>query len=286
MLKNISKYFSLVKFSHTIFAMPFAVIGFFLAYQNYTTNWMTLVYVVFCMVYARNSAMAFNRFLDRKIDKLNPRTSKREIPDGKIKSKNALLFVIINSLFFVGTTFLINRLVFYLSPIALFVILFYSYTKRFTALCHFVLGVGLSLAPIGAFLSVSGEFKLLPILFSGIVLFWVSGFDIIYSLQDYEFDKKENLKSIPVLIGKKNAIFLSIFVHVLVSLIVVSVGIFWDFGILYWIGGLMFIGLLIYQHTLVKVNDLSKIGLAFGTTNGIASVIYAIFTVLEIIIKL
>ncbi len=284
MLNNILKYFSLVKFSHTVFALPFALIGFFLANDLYKTNWFIFLAVVLCMIFARNSAMGFNRFLDRNIDEKNPRTASREIPAGEIKSENALIFVIINAVLFVVTTLFINNLVFFLSPVAIFIILFYSYTKRFTSLCHFVLGLGLSLAPIGAYLSVSGKFDLIPILFSIIVLFWVSGFDIIYSLQDFEFDKNEKLKSIPVLLGKKSAIFLSVLLHILVAVLVLFIGFFANFGFLYWIGATVFIVLLIYQHTLVKAHDLSKIGLAFGTTNGIASVVFALFVILEILI--
>ena len=173
--------------------MPFALIGFFLASQQYNFEWITLLYVVLCMVFARSAAMAFNRYIDRDIDKENERTSQiREIPNGTITAKNALVFVLINSLLFVATTYFINSLCFTLSPVALLVILGYSFTKHFTALCHLVLGLGLALAPIGAYLAVSGEFSIIPILFSFVVLFWVSGFDIIYSLQDEEFDKTQN----------------------------------------------------------------------------------------------
>jgi len=201
------KYFSLIKFSHTIFAMPFALIGFFLATKSHNFEWITLLYVVLCMIFARSAAMAFNRYIDRNIDKKNQRTSGvREIPNGTITAKNALIFVIINSLLFIGTTYLINALCLTLAPIALLIILGYSYTKRFTALCHLFLGLGLAIAPIGAYLAVSNQFDLIPILFSSAVLFWVSGFDIIYSLQDEEFDKAQKLYSIPVIIGKKKCI--------------------------------------------------------------------------------
>jgi len=283
MILKIKKYLSLVKFSHTIFAMPFAIIGFFLAVEKYELNWWTFFAVVFCMIFARNSAMGFNRYIDRKFDEKNPRTATREIPAGKINPNSALIFVIVNSLLFVVTTYFINNLVLFLSPVALFVVLLYSYTKRFTALCHFVLGVGLSLAPIGAYLSVSNQFALLPVLFSFVVLFWVSGFDIIYALQDFEFDKSEKLKSVPVFLGKKNALFLSVLLHLLVVIILIFIGFNWNFSYLYWIGVIFFVSLLIYQHTLVKHDDLSKVGLAFGTTNGVASVIFSIFVISDLI---
>jgi len=277
-------YLSLIKFSHTIFAMPFALIGFFLATQNYVFEWITLVYVVLCMVFARSAAMAFNRYIDRDIDTANPRTAKvREIPNGSISEKSALIFVIINSLLFIGTTYFINPLCFALSPIALLVILGYSYTKRFTALCHLILGLGLALAPIGAYLAVSDEFAIIPILFSLVVLFWVSGFDIIYSLQDEEFDKAQKLHSIPVLMGKRNALTLSKSLHLISIITLTFAGTMGEFGKWYWIGFSIFTALLIYQHTSVKTNDLSKINLAFFTTNGIASVIFGAFVLVDIL---
>lgn len=284
MLQKIKYYFQLIKFSHTIFALPFAFIGFFLAFEKYPTTWTVFGYVILSMIFARSAAMGFNRYLDRKIDKNNPRTENREIPAGKIKPNHALIFVILMSVAFILTTLLINRLVFYLSFVALFVVLGYSYTKRFTSLSHIVLGVGLGLAPIGAFLAVSSKFELLPILFSVVVLFWVSGFDIIYALQDYEYDKENNLNSIPVMMGKKNALLLSTFLHVISAVILIFIALNKNFSFLTWIGTAIFIIMLIYQHTLVKPNDLSKINLAFGTTNGIASVILSIFVIVDIFI--
>jgi 4-hydroxybenzoate polyprenyltransferase len=278
-------YLSLIKFSHTIFALPFALIGFFLAInsQAIDINWLTLVFVVLCMVFARSAAMAFNRYIDRKIDLANPRTAEvREIPNGTITPKNALVFVIINCVLFVATTYFINPLCFYLSPIALLVVLGYSLTKRFTALCHLVLGLGLSLAPIGAYLAVTGQFDWLPLFFSFSVLFWVSGFDIIYALQDEEFDKEQKLHSIPVLLGKKNALMLSNFLHLLTAGFILYAGYYANLGLFYWIGSGLFIGLLSYQHFLVKPNDLSKVNLAFFTTNGIASVLFSAFVLMEL----
>jgi 4-hydroxybenzoate polyprenyltransferase len=279
------EYLSLIKFSHTVFAMPFALIGFFLAAKSYEFEWITLFYVVFCMVFARSAAMAFNRYIDRDIDTANKRTAEiREIPRGVITAQNALIFVIINSLLFIATTYLINMLCFALSPIALIIILGYSYTKRFTALCHLILGLGLALAPIGAYLAVSSKFDVIPILFSVAVLFWVSGFDVIYSLQDEQFDKSQKLHSIPVLMGKKNALQLSNFLHLMSVIVLTIAGTLGQFGKWYWIGFVIFSALLIYQHTLVKNNDLSKVDLAFFTTNGIASVIFGAFVIVELLL--
>jgi 4-hydroxybenzoate polyprenyltransferase len=264
--------------------MPFALIGFFLATQTNSVKWDTLFYVVLCMVFARSAAMAFNRYIDRDIDTANPRTAKvREIPNGSIKAKSALIFVLLNCLLFIGTTYLINSLCLALSPIALLVILGYSYTKRFTALCHLILGLGLALAPIGAYLAVSGKFEILPILFSLVVLFWVSGFDIIYSLQDEKFDKTQKLHSIPVLMGKKNALNLAKLLHFVTIILLSQIGNYTEFGKFYWIGFSIFSALLIYQHSLIKHNDLSKVNLVFFTTNGIASLMLGVFVTLEIL---
>lgn len=279
-----SNYLSLVKFSHTIFAMPFACIGFFLAVQTHgeTFSLKVFVLVLLCMVFARSAAMAFNRYIDRDIDKENNRTAIREIPSGIIRPQSALLFVIFNAAAFVLTTFFINRLCFLLSPIALFIILGYSYTKRFTAWCHLVLGIGLSLAPLGAYLAVTGKFALLPVLFSFAVLFWVSGFDIIYALQDEEFDRSRHLRSIPVALGKENSLKLSVLLHFITALLIIYAGLYASFTSWYWMGTLFFIALLVRQHTLVKPHDLRRVNLAFFTSNGIASILFALFVLLEL----
>jgi 4-hydroxybenzoate polyprenyltransferase len=300
-MSSIKKYLSLVKFSHTIFAMPFALIGFFLGTiqlhlwdaVSVLPGWHTTIYpkwylpiqfllVLICMVTARSAAMAFNRYLDSNFDAKNPRTAIREIPAGIISKGNALRFVFINCVLFIIATFFINRICFFLSPVALFVILFYSYTKRFTALCHLVLGVGLSLAPIGAYLAVTGKFDVLPVLFSFTVLFWVSGFDIIYALQDEGFDKAENLHSIPAALGKIKALRVSELLHLVSAICVISAGVYGHFGWLYWLGITVFIGMLFYQHSIVKPNDLSKVNIAFMTANGIASVVFAVFVLLDL----
>jgi 4-hydroxybenzoate polyprenyltransferase len=300
---KVKNYLSLVKFSHTIFAMPFALIGFFLGLAEFTSivpGWHTRIFPVFidwkiilvklalvilCMVFARSAAMAFNRYLDHKWDALNPRTAIREIPKGIITPKNALAFTIINCILFIATTFFINRICFFLAPVALAVVLGYSYTKRYTALCHIILGVGLSLAPIGAYLAVTGAFHWLPILFSFAVLFWVSGFDIIYALQDVEFDQSQSLYSIPARVGKENGLRISEILHLLSLATVVLAGKLGAFGWLYWLGVLVFGICLVYQHSIVKPNDLRRVNLAFLTMNGIASVVFAVFVISDLFIK-
>ena len=284
MLKN---YLSLIKFSHTIFALPFAFIGFTLAIsqKEYDFTLDKLIFVLLCMIFARSAAMAFNRYIDKDVDTANPRTAEiREIPNGTIKTESALRFVIVNCILFMMSSYLLNRLCFLLSPIALLVILGYSYTKRFTALCHLILGLGLSLSPIGAYLAVTAQFDILPLLFSCIVLFWVSGFDIIYALQDENFDKQFNLHSIPVLLGQKNALRFSRLMHFIAAVIILFIGInYFATSTLFWIATTLFIGLLINQHRLVKTDDLSKINLAFFTNNGIASLIFGSLIVIELI---
>jgi 4-hydroxybenzoate polyprenyltransferase len=277
------KYLSLVTFAHTIFAMPFAFIGFFLAVtttQNHF-DWRKLVLMVLCMAFARNSAMAFNRYLDRDIDAQNPRTKQRDIPSGRISATAALIFTLVNCALFIAATWFINPLCFYLSPVALFVVMGYSATKRFTALCHLVLGLGLSLAPIGAYLVVTGAFALTPLFFSLSVLCWVSGFDIIYALQDEDFDRSLKLHSIPAYLGKVNALRLSTFLHVLSATFIIMPVFFTHVGFLYYIGIVFFCAMLIYQHLLVKPNDLSRVNFAFMTTNGIASVVFAALFLLD-----
>ena len=277
------KYFYIVLFAHTVFAMPFAFIGFFLAISvtGQEFNWLKLLLMVLCMIFARNAAMAFNRYLDREIDAQNPRTAIRDIHSGKISSNEALTFTIANSILFILTTLLINKLCFYLAPVALAVVLGYSYTKKFTPLCHLILGLVLALAPIGAYLVVAGEFAMLPVYFSLAVLCWVSGFDIIYALQDEEFDRGNNLKSIPAWLGKKKALNVSSIFHVFAVIFVTMPYIVSSFSLFYLAGVLFFIILLIYQHQLVKPNDLSKVNRAFFTTNGIVSVVFAVFFLLD-----
>ncbi len=284
-------YLSLIKFSHTVFALPFALLGFFLAVQHQggAMPWRTLLLVLLCMVFARSAAMAFNRYLDREIDGRNPRTRNREIPAGVIKPRAALAFALVNSLLFVLSTSFINPLCFALSPVALVVILGYSYTKRFTFLCHFVLGLGLALAPTGAWLAVTGRFDWLPLLYSGIVLLWVSGFDIIYALQDEGFDRDQRLYSMPVVVGKQAALRLSSVLHLLCALLVLVAGLWLRqhvpaLGWLHGVGAAVFVGLLFYQHTLVSADDLSRVNVAFFTTNGIASVVFGLLVIADLFI--
>jgi 4-hydroxybenzoate polyprenyltransferase len=283
-------YLSLVRFSHTIFAMPFALTGFFIAvtHQGAGMPWKLLILVVLCMVCARNAAMAFNRYLDREFDAANPRTASREIPAGLIRPESALLFVIVNCLLFITATWFINMACFLLSPVALLVVLGYSYTKRFTWLCHVVLGTGLALAPVGAYLAVTGVFDWIPVLYGGAVLLWTAGFDVIYALQDEDIDNSLRLYSMPAFFGKTRALRLSEMMHAGSAILMITAGILLHqqieaAGWIAWVGTGLFLGMLIYQHLLVKPNDLSRVNMAFATTNGFASVCFGLLTIIDLL---
>ncbi len=290
-MTTVRAYFSLVKFSHTIFALPFALLGFFLAYfrYGYAVPARIFLLVVLCMVFARSAAMAFNRYLDRDIDGINPRTALREIPAGIISAPAALRFTMLNAILFLLSAWFINPLCFYLSPVALLVILGYSFTKRFTYLCHFVLGLGLALAPLGAYLAVGGGFDTLPLLLSFLVLCWVAGFDIIYALQDAQFDRAHRLHSVPATFGVGKAIRTARLLHlcsgfgVLATVVELYAG-YPETGWLSGLAGTLFLASLVYQHLLVKPADLSRINLAFFTTNGIASLLFGGLVILDLLV--
>jgi 4-hydroxybenzoate polyprenyltransferase len=298
-MSKINNYLSLIKFSHTIFAMPFALLGFFIGVFHlhtaeigwqviadyFKTNYFVFIFIILCMVFARSSAMAFNRYLDRDFDAKNPRTAIREIPIGLISASSALRFTLVNMILFIASAYMINMTCFILSPIALLVILGYSYTKRFTSLCHLVLGLGLSLAPAGAFIAVTASMIPSVFLLSLAVIGWVAGFDIIYSLQDDQFDASQGLYSIPSQLGRKKALNVSRILHAATALLIVVAGISFNFNSIYFIGATLFIGLLVYQQSLVKVNDLSKVNIAFMTANGIASIVFFIFALTDLIIN-
>lgn len=302
-MNKIKNYLSLIKFAHTIFAMPFALLGFVMGvfYINeisvtgptngistitnyFKSNAIIFVYVIGCMVFARSAAMAFNRYLDREFDSRNPRTAIREIPKGLISASSALRFTMLNAILFVGCAYMINTTCFFLSPLALLVILGYSYTKRFTSLCHIILGIGLSLAPAGAFIAVTQTIDKAILFLSLAVVGWVAGFDIIYSLQDDEFDISQGLSSIPTALGRKNALRFSRALHFITVVFLFMAGFYFGFGFLYTAGVILFSILLIYQQSIVKHNDLSRVNIAFMTSNGIASIVFALFAIADLIL--
>ena len=285
-MTTISKYLSMVKFSHTIFAMPFALVGYTYALTSTSAefDWVLLLQVVLCMVFARNTAMGFNRWADRDIDAENPRTAMREIPSGQISPRAALIFVVVNALLFVVTAATINRLTLWLSPVALFVVMGYSLAKRFTALAHIILGLALAIAPTAAYIAVTGEFAVAPVLLSGVVLTWVSGFDIIYAMQDAEFDRQRGLHSIPASFSGWGALIISIALHTVCLAMVCWFGIWCEFDWLFWVGAAIFGGVLTLEHLLVTPTRQTNIGIAFGTLNGIASLVFAIFAITSMLL--
>ena len=285
MLAKLRTFGSMIKFSHTIFALPFALTGAILAFYSYPFVWEKLGWIVLCMVGARTAAMGFNRIIDSDIDAKNPRTTDREIPAGKISKKEATFYVIISIVLFVYSSYQLNLLCFQLSPVALIVVLGYSLTKRFTSLCHIVLGIGLALAPIGAWLAITGVFHVVPVIIGIGVLFWVAGFDIIYASQDYEYDKSVGLHSIPVRLGLHRTLRLAQFFHIIAFACFTAVYFLFVFSPIYLIGLVIIGGIMIYEHRLVQPNDLSKVGMAFFGMNGTISMIYFITVLLDFLLK-
>ena len=283
-MKTLKNFASLVKISHTVFALPFAVIGFAMGVESFHDgfSWWLLLKVLACMFLARTVAMAFNRYIDRDIDALNPRTASREIPAGVVSPRSALILTVVCALLFIAVAASINTLTLALSPVALLLVIGYSYTKRFTALCHLILGLSLGVAPTAAYISVTGRFAAEPLLLSLLVLMWCGGFDIIYALQDEKFDRDHGLHSIPAVMGAKNALRLSSLMHLCVAAMVVVIGKLYLPEPLYVVGAVVFVSLLVYRHAIVRHDDLSRVGVAFGTTNGVASLVYAFFTVAAI----
>jgi 4-hydroxybenzoate polyprenyltransferase len=286
MIEEISKYLRLVKFSHTIFAMPFALMSFTYALWSTETEflWWLLVQVILCMVFARNVAMGFNRWADRKFDAENPRTADREIPAGKISPRSAMIFIIINAILFIATAASINPLTAVLSPVALAVVMFYSYCKRFTSLAHLVLGLSLGIAPAGAYIAVTGELTLEACLLSLLVLTWCGGFDIIYALQDAKFDRERGLHSIPSRFSVATSLYISIALHCVSIAALAIFALQLPQSWLLWCGVGLFTAILITEHLLVTPKKQRSIGIAFGTLNGLASPTLAAFVIANILI--
>ena len=286
-LKKIGDYGSLVKFSHTIFAMPFALTAFAYAiYANPTISfsWQLLLQIVLCMVFARNVAMAFNRWADRNIDRENPRTADREIPKGVITPNNALWFIAINAVLFIAVTATINWLTLAMSPVALFVITAYSYCKRFTPFAHLVLGLSLGIAPAGAYIAATSTLTLPPVLLSLLVITWCGGFDIIYALQDADFDRQRGLHSIPSHFSVATSLYISIALHVVSAAALVAFALYCPQSAILWCGVATFCAILIAEHILVTPKQQRNIGIAFGTLNGIASTTLAAFMIVNFLL--
>lgn len=280
-LKKLATYASLVRFEHTIFALPFALSSAVVAARGVPAL-PTLGYILLAMVGARTSAMAFNRIADRRIDALNPRTKNRELPRGAVRLGEAWALMLVSICLFVFAAWSLNPLAFALSPVALVVVLGYSFAKRFTAFSHLILGLSLGIAPMGAWIAVTGQFNWAPVILSAAVLFWTAGFDVIYALQDMAFDKKQKLFSLPQTFGATRALFLSRVMHALTVLFLVAFGLLTKLGLFYFLGVLVIAACLVYEHRLVSPRDFSKINAAFFTMNGLVSMVFFVFTLLQV----
>lgn len=276
---RVMTYGRMIKFSHSIFALPFALAAFFLATLREGFEPTKLFWVVIAMVGARSAAMGFNRWLDADIDARNPRTANRELPAGALSKTQVLIFVILSSAALVGAASQLNLMCLVLSPLALAIVFGYSFTKRFTMLSHMVLGLSLAIAPVGAWLAVRGQFEVTPIPIGLAVLFWVGGFDILYSCQDVEFDHKHSLHSIPVRFGVPRALAIARAAHVLAIAFLFAVAFVEPLHWSYFAGMTVIAALFAYEHSLVKADDLSKINAAFFTVNGWIGVLYLVTVV-------
>jgi 4-hydroxybenzoate polyprenyltransferase len=278
----------MIKFEHTIFALPFALIGMMLAARGLPGGLQVrvLAWILVAMVGARSAAMSFNRLADAEIDAQNPRTAKRHIPAGLIGRAQVWLFLTVAIALFLTAAWQLNPLCLALSPIALILILGYSYAKRFTWLCHLWLGVATGIAPIGAWLAVRGQFNLVPLLLGAVVMLWIGGFDIIYALQDYEFDVNATIFSLPKRLGKARALMVSRVMHFCMVLLLLLIGRLYGVHLLYYVGVAVVAALIVYEQSLVKPNDLRRVDLAFFTLNGWVSVSLFCFVLLDGIVRL
>jgi 4-hydroxybenzoate polyprenyltransferase len=275
-------YLRMIKFPHSIFALPFAFTGAVIAAEGIPSI-REIVWITIAMVGARSGAMGLNRVVDRKIDRENPRTKNRELPKGEIRLSEAILFTGVSIAIFIFAAYMLNPLCLKLSPIALAVLFIYSYTKRFTWTTHFVLGLALSAAPLGAWIAVRGTFDTEIIPMGIAVIFWLAGFDTLYALQDIEFDKSHGLYSIPKRFGIKNALILAKLFHLMTFIMLLATGVLFKMGIFYWLGMMIVAGLFIYEHSLVKESDLNKLDIAFFNMNGYISITVFIFTLMDYI---
>lgn len=280
---KIKVFFQMIKFEHTIFALPFAYLGAFLAAGGVPTA-MKLLWITLAMIGARTAAMSLNRLIDRHIDARNPRTALRALPAGQLRVKEVYLYILLSFLLLGISAYKLNLLALFLMPIAVFFLVLYSYTKRFTWACHLILGISLGLAPAGAWIGVTGHWALAPVLLGVGVMTWVAGFDVVYACQDVEFDREEGLHSIPAVFGIKRGLEISAFLHTIAPLLFIAVGVVMAMSWLYYVGVMIAIVLLFRQHRLVSADDFSKIGVAFFDLNGYLSILLFFFSVMDLIL--
>lgn len=283
--RKLKVFLEMIKFEHTIFALPFAYVGALLTDKKlpvmHDIFWITLA-----MIGARTAAMSLNRVIDRHIDAKNPRTAGRALPVGLLGVTEVWVYIFISFAVLLYSSYQLSQLAFRLFPVAVLVLLIYSYTKRFSWTCHLFLGAALGLAPLGSWIAITGQFDLAPVLLALGVMFWVAGFDIIYACDDYDFDRREGLYSIPARFGIKNALYISTALHIIAPLFFLAAGLILNLGVFYLAGVAVAVVILFYQHTLVRPDDLSKAGVAFFNLNGILSVVMFAFTFLDVIYPL
>lgn len=278
-------FLEMIKFEHTLFALPFAYIGAVLVEKEIPSA-HNLIWITLAMVGARTAAMSLNRLIDRHIDALNPRTANRALPRGLLAVREVWVFVVLSFTLLLLSAHQLSPLAFWLFPIAVAVLSFYSFTKRFSWTCHLFLGLALGLAPLGAWIAIANRFNLAPILIGLGVLFWVAGFDIIYACDDYNFDRQHGICSIPARFGLKRALSISAFFHILAPIVFIAVAFVVKLGVFYLVGVLIAVTLLFKQHTLVSPRDLSRSGVAFFNLNGMLSMVMLVFTLLDVLFPL
>jgi 4-hydroxybenzoate polyprenyltransferase len=283
-MEKVKTFLSMIKIEHSLFALPFAFTGAVLAAEG-LPSLGKIFWIIVAMVGARSFAMGINRIVDAEIDAKNPRTASREIPSGKISKSAAVLYVVVALIVYEFATFMLNTLSFILSPIPVIVFILYSYSKRFTSFCHIILGIALGLAPVGAWVAVEGTVNLGITMVGVAVIFWAAGFDIIYALQDIEFDRENNLFSIPALLGIRNSLVLSRCFHLITFIIFLYVKFYFDLGLIY-LSGVILSGLfMLYEHSLIKADDLKNVNMAFFNLNAYISMTIFVFVFFDIVLR-
>jgi 4-hydroxybenzoate polyprenyltransferase len=283
MIKKTRIILEMIKFEHTIFALPFAFMSAILAARG-LPSWHDIFWITVAMVGARSAAMGFNRWADHTFDAANPRTKERALPLGLVTPAQVLVFTAVSSVMLMFAALMLNPLSFYLSPVALVIVFFYSYTKRFTFLSHAFLGLALSIAPIGAWIAITGELDAPALVLGAAVLFWLVGFDILYSLQDIDFDKEAGLHSVPKRFGVRSSLYISRASHAVTITALFSLPFLLPLGFFYFVGIFAALGLILYEHSLVKEGDLSMLNVAFFNMNGYISVTVFVFTLLDALV--
>ena len=284
MLARLKIILEMIKFEHTIFALPFAFTGALLAAKG-VPSWGKVLWITVAMVGARSAAMGFNRWADRKIDAENPRTKDRALPRGLVSPAQVIVFTAVSSLVLLFAAYMLNPLSWHLSPAALAIVFFYSYTKRFTFLSHAFLGLAISIAPIGAWIAITGRLETPALVLGAAVLFWLLGFDVLYALQDQTFDRKAGLHSIPQRFGTGNSLWIARASHAITMAALFWISALLSLGYWYLAGVIIAFFLIIYEHILVKKDDLSKLNVAFLNMNGYISVTIFLFTLLDVLLS-